>query len=99
MLAGGIDDLGAELVAQKGVRRIDILPAAQLEGVMVEADIALPIFALAACGVGARDPKARLAVGPADHVAVLVGELESEKLEEPRIKTFRFCVVADADDQ
>ena len=51
IFAGGIDDLGA-LLFQIGLQRIDILPAAQAEGVMVKADIALAVFVLLAFGVG-----------------------------------------------
>ena len=43
IFAGRIDDGGAEFL-HEGLQRIDIVAAAELEGVMVKADIAVAVF-------------------------------------------------------
>ena len=84
---------------RKACKRIDVLAAAQLERVVVEADIADAVLVLAALGIGRADPEPRLAVGPADRVVVFVRDLEAEELEQPAVEGLRLLVVADPDHQ
>src|SRR3546814_9261859 len=62
---------------------------------MVEADRADLVPALAA-RIRLPDPEPRLAVGPADHVGVLVQHLEAEEREQPAVEFLGFIVIADA---
>jgi len=99
VLAGGIDDGRAPLF-EIGLQRIDIGAAPQAEGIVMEADIALAVFALLAFGIGSGDPEQRLAVGPAHHAALVLGlDVEAEKLHERRIEGLRCVEVADAHHQ
>src|SRR5229473_8145374 len=70
-----IDDLHF-LLLQKGLQGIDVGAIAQLEGVVVEADVA-DLVRLAALGRG--DPVTGLAVGPADRTAVVLRDLEAQE--------------------
>src|SRR5687767_10176047 len=65
ILAGRIDDLHA-LLFQERLQSIDVLPAPELEGIMMEADASDAIFALPLLRIGRADPQPRLAVRPAD---------------------------------
>src|SRR5262249_40854462 len=69
------------------------------KGIVVEADVALAVLALAALRVGGGDPEQRLAVAPAGHVGVLVFELEAEKAEQLAVELLRAREVANAEHQ
>ena len=58
-----IDD-GDAFLLQEGLQIVNILPAPQLEGVVVKADIADAMRVLLAFGVRLADPETGLAVGP-----------------------------------
>src|SRR5262249_48728751 len=73
--------------------------ARKLEGVVVEADVALAILALSPLRVGGGDPEQRLAVAPAGHVGGLVFELETEKAEQLAVEILRAGKIADAEHQ
>src|SRR5262249_3352696 len=79
--------------------RVHVAAARNLEGVVVEADVALAVLALAALRVGGGDPEQRLAVAPAGHVGVVVFELEAEKAEQLAVEVLRAREVADAEHQ
>src|SRR5262249_55677579 len=79
--------------------RVHVAAARNLEGVVVEADVALAVLALAALRVGGGDPEQRLAVAPAGHVTVVVFELEAEKAEQLAVEVLRAREVADAEHQ
>lgn len=81
-----IDDAHA-LAFEIDLQRIDILPVAQLEGVVVKADIA---DAMCLPPLGGRDPEARLAVGPADGAAIVFRQLEAQEGEEAGIELLDF---------
>ena len=98
IFAGRIDDGGA-LLFQKGLQRIDIVPAAQAKRVMVKADIALAVFVLLAFRVGGGDPEQRLAVGPAHHAFIFGLDAEAQELHQRRVEGLRLLEVADADHQ
>src|SRR4051812_39646629 len=93
ILVGRIDDPHL-LLFEEGLQRIDVAAAAQLEGVMMQADIADLVF-LPSLGRG--DPVAGLAVGPADRLRILVGDLEAQELEELRVEGLGLLVIADPD--
>jgi len=80
IFAGWIDE-GRALLFQIGLQRIDIGAAPQAKGVVVEADIALPVCVPLAFGVGCGDPEQRVAVGPTHHAAFVLGlDAKAEKL-------------------
>src|ERR1043165_9407794 len=66
---------------QKHAQRTNRLAALQLECIVMKADVALAVLALAARAVGLRDPEQRLAVAPAGEITQLVFQLEAEKAE------------------
>src|SRR5262245_42652399 len=78
VLVGRIDDANA-LALEEGLQSVDVLPVAQLEGVVVQADIA---DAVALTALGRSNPIAGLAVGPANGVGVFVGDLEAQEVEQ-----------------
>src|SRR5690606_32238250 len=80
-----LDALGAQ-AAHECFERIDVAPAATVEGVVMKADVADTVLALAARCVRLADPDTRLAVGPADCVVVLVQYLEAEESEQPAVE-------------
>ncbi len=75
ILAGRINDFRLQVVAQKGIKVVDILPAAKLKRVMMKSDIADPILTLAARCIGLADPEPRMAIGPADRIRVLASDI------------------------
>ena len=85
VLIGGVDDLRAELL-QEALQVVDVLAAAQLKRVVVEADVADAMLVLSPFGVRRPDPEARLAAGPADGVRVFVEYLKAEKLEQAAVE-------------
>ena len=92
VFVGRVDDANG-LALEEGLQGVDVLPVAQLEGIVVQADIADPI-GLAALGAG--DPVARLAIGPTDRAGILVRDLEAQELEQLGVKSLRLPVVANA---
>src|SRR5262245_25668337 len=98
VLAGRIDHRHAVL-GEEGAERVHVPAARKLEGVMVEADVALAVLVLLPFGVGRRDPEQRLAVAPARHVGILVLELEAEKTKQLAVEFLRAGEVADAEHQ
>jgi len=61
------------------VEGVHIPPAAQLEGIVVEADIADPMRVFLARRVGFANPEQRLAVAPTGRLARRILALEPEK--------------------
>src|SRR5580704_14707454 len=78
ILARRIDHRHAVLF-EKSAEIVHRLAAGQLEGVVMETDIAFAIFVLPALRIGGGNPEQRLAVAPAGHVAVFVFQFEAEK--------------------
>ena len=93
ILVGRVDDLHL-LLLEESLQRIDVLSIAQLEGVMVQADVT-DLVLLAALGLG--DPVAGLAVGPADRAAVVLGDLEAQEFEQLGVEGPGLRVVPDPD--
>src|SRR5215475_10047758 len=93
VLVGRIDDANA-LALEEGLQSVDILPVAQLEGVVVQADIADAVGLAALSG---SNPVASLAVGPANGVGIFVGDLEAQEVEQLGVEGLGLRVVADAD--
>jgi hypothetical protein len=60
------------VLLQHGVEAVDVPAPRELEGVVVEADIAGSVLVLLALRVGLADPEQGLAVAPAGVLAVLV---------------------------
>ena len=86
------------MLLQKRAKRVHRLAAVELERIMMKADVALAVSALAARAVGAvglRDPEQRLAVAPAGHVRILVLELETEEAQHLGVERLRAREVAD----
>src|SRR5262249_10879060 len=98
IFAGRIDH-GHAVRFEESAERVHVVAARKLEGVVVEADVALAVLALAALRVGGGDPEQRLAVAPAGHVAVVVFELEAEKAEQLAVELLRAREVAHAEHQ
>jgi len=98
VFGGRIDDRYTEIL-EKGLQLIDIFAAAQLERIMVEADVADAVFVLLALGICWPNPESGIAIGPADCVLVLLGHVKAEEGEQPPIEGFRFFVIAYANDQ
>src|SRR5262245_1273168 len=85
IFAGWIDDGGAKLV-QEVLQRIHVSAAAQLEGIVVEADVADAVFAFATVRIGGADPESCLAIGPADRILVFLGYFKAKEAEQPVIE-------------
>src|SRR5262245_48460253 len=98
IFAGRIDHIHAVLL-EESAERVHVVAARKLEGVVVEADVALAVLALLALRVGGGDPEQRLAVAPAGHVGVVVFELEAEKAEQLAVELLRAGEVANAEHQ
>src|SRR5580700_1062965 len=77
-LARRIDHRHAVLF-QKSAEIVHRLAAGELEGVLVETDVALAIFVFPPLRIGGGDPEQGLAVAPAGHVAIFVFQFEAEK--------------------
>src|SRR5262245_45149856 len=92
-------DYGHAVRFEEGAERVHVVAARKLEGVVVEADVALAVLALLALRVGGGDPEQRLAVAPAGHVGVVVFELEAEEAEDLAVELLRAREVADAQHQ
>jgi hypothetical protein len=95
IFAGGIDDDDAFLF-EEGLERVDILAAAQLKRIVVEADVALAMLALLAA-TGGSDPEPGLAIRPADRVIIFIRDLKAEEGEKTAVKGLRLLVIADPD--
>src|SRR5882672_1826193 len=93
IFVGRIDDAHA-LAFEKGLQGVDIPAVAQLEGIVMQAEVA---DAVCLAALGRRDPVARLAVGPADRVGILVRDLEAQELEQPAVEGLGLLIVADPD--
>src|SRR5262249_4101180 len=98
IFAGRIDH-GHAVLFEERAERVHVVAARKLEGVVVEADVALAVLALLALRVGGGDPEQRLAVAPAGHVGGVVFELEAEKAEQLAVELLRAREVADAEHQ
>jgi hypothetical protein len=85
LLAGRVDNRHA-MLHEECAERVDVLTARQLERIMMEADVALAVLALAPLRIGLRDPERRLAVAPAGRV---VFEPEAEKAQHLAVEVFR----------
>src|SRR5215467_8216925 len=92
-------DHGHAVRLEESAERVHVVAARKLEGVVVEADVALAVLALSPLRVGGGDPEQRLAVAPAGHVGILVLELEAEKAEQLAVELLRAGEVADAEHQ
>src|SRR5262249_33783499 len=88
---------GHAVELEKGAERVDVVAARQLEGIVMEADVALAVLALPALRIGLRDPEQSLAVAPARHVGIVVLELEAEEAEQLAIEFLRAREIADAE--
>src|SRR3954452_9697193 len=93
VLVSRVDDLDL-LLLEEGLQSIDVLPIAQLERIMMQADIA-DLVGLAALRLG--DPVAGPAIGPADRAAVILGDLEAQEAEQLRIEGLGLRIVPDPD--
>src|SRR5262249_22022723 len=69
------------VLSKMSVEGVHVPPAAQLERIMVEADIADPMRAALALRVGFTDPEQRLAVAPTGGLARGIFALEPEKAQ------------------
>src|SRR5512135_2357201 len=96
ILGGGIDDGRADLL-QESLQVEDVLALGELEGVVVEADVAAAVLVLLALAVGLADPEQRLAVAPAGGVGQIVFELEAQEAQNVAVELLRPREVADAD--
>src|ERR1051325_10299508 len=87
------------MLPQRRIELIDVDALRELEGIVVEADIALAMRVLLALGIGLGDPEQCLAVAPAGHVAVLMFQLESQRTEHLGVEGLGALEITDADDQ
>src|SRR2546426_565405 len=88
-------------VAALGVAQtmVDIAAARKLEGVVMKADIADAVAALAPARVRRADPEQRLAVAPPGGIGEFVLELEAEKAEHRVIEALGPGEVFDPEDE
>src|SRR5262249_43545467 len=84
---------------QEGAKLVHVAPARQLEGIMVEPDVALAVLLPPAMCVGRGDPEQRLAVAPAGHLRIFVFQLEAEKAEQLAVERLRAHQIADAENE
>src|SRR5262249_50680236 len=89
-----------DLVLGEEVTEIVHIPAARpLEGVVVEADVALAGRVLLTLRIRLGDPEQRLALAPANHPPIAVLALEAEKRQQLAVERLRAREVADAQNQ
>src|SRR5207245_1936960 len=93
-----IDDARLYLLEERA-ERVDIAAARKLEGVVMKADIADAVAALAPARVRRADPEQRLAVAPPGGIGELVLELEAEKAEHRVIEALGPGEVIDPEDE
>src|SRR5580704_828244 len=96
ILAGRIDHVHSVLF-KKLAEIVDGFSAGELEGVVMESDIAFAILVLPALRIGGGDPEQGLAVAPAGHIAVFVLQFEAEKSQQLAVKFLGTSEVADAE--
>src|SRR5581483_6674648 len=98
-IVGGRIDHGDAVLLQQRVEVVDVAPLAQLEGVVVEADVADAVRVLLALRVGLADPEQGLAVAPAGGLVEVVLALESEEAQHRVVEPPRAREVLHADDE
>src|SRR5262245_62039886 len=98
VLAGRVDH-GHAALGEEGAEIVHVPAARKLEGVVVEADVALAVLVLLAFRIGGGDPEQRLAVAPARHVGIFVLELEAEETKQLVVEFLRAGEIADAEHQ
>src|SRR5262249_17534956 len=97
VLPGRIDDVDV-VGLQERFQLIDIAPASQLQSVVMKADVPLVRPPCRRHRVGRRDPECSAAISPAGHVAEMIDDRESKKVEQAVIEFLRSFVVTDAND-